>query len=278
MAKLGLNDLLAVCALAAAGSHALAQSGYEGFDYPSGTLLAGRPGGTGFSGPWLEPGGGSVRAGPGLSYSLGGTLLTSPGAAYADATRSNATLSRQFVPGAPASGELWVSFLVNIPLTNTSYALVAIPGVQPGGSSYAFSLARVTANASFLQASIAPYPGGGSGASVAPAQIAPGQTTLIVGRIQINSSPSAEVASLWVNPNLGVGLGTPDATLTSVNMVPSAVGTLRVELGSFNAGAIDEIRFGRTSAEVLPTIPTPGTAAAVVVGAMLPLVRRRRPL
>lgn len=250
---------------------------YEGFAYAPGSLVSGSSGGTGFSGPWFETGGGSVRVGAGLVYSNGSSLATTPGAAVADPVRVNALLNRQYAPGLPASGEVWLSFLVNLQVANTSYALLALQAGNGGaGQMYAFSVARPTPGASYVQAAIAPYTGGGSGGIFAPAQLQFGQTAFIVGRIMINGTGAFDVASLWVNPRLDVPLGTPDATLANVNVVGGAsIGAVKVELGSLAANVIDEIRVGSAADDVIVIPAPPQLVWAAMIG-VTTLARARR--
>ncbi len=249
----------------------------ESFVYPVSSQVSGANGGTGFAAPWGVTSPGGVKIGNGLTYRNGADLVTASGAAIADSSIANGVLTRRYEPGLPGSGEIWISFLANVTVSSSSYALLALSsGGNPNQSTYAFSLARVSPTSQTLQAAIAPYPGGGAGAAVAASQIASGTTALIVARIVMNGTTAPDPASLWVNPRLDTPLGSPDASLSTINLNASSVGFLRVELGSRTASMIDEIRVGSSAAEVLPVVPLPGSAVVLAAACSAITIPRRR--
>jgi hypothetical protein len=249
----------------------------ESFAYPVGSQVSGANGGAGFAAAWGVASPGGVKIGNGLAYRNGADLVTASGAAIADSSVANGVLTRRYEPGLPGSGEVWISFLANVTVSSSSYALLALSsGGNPNQSTYAFSLARVSPTSQTLQAAIAPYPGGGAGAAVAATQISSGATALIVTRIVMNGTTAPDPASLWVNPRLDLPLGSPDASLSTINLNASSVGFLRVELGSRTTSIMDEIRVGSSAAEVLPVVPLPGSGILLATAGSAFAVGRRR--
>lgn len=272
----GLVVLWAVCGAAV---RADARVLYEGFGYQEGVPLSGQNGGSGgWASPWIPQGGFTpdTVGFPGLAYSRGGELATTPGSAMAASTASGTSMFRQYSPGLGANGSsVWISFLARVDegAPGNAYALLAMPGGTQSATGVAFSLTRAGINDTFLSPAIAPYPGGGGGGSIGTTPVAFGETALLLARIDYR--PGNELVSLWLNPRLDGPLGAPDvlSTMLDLNIAPPGP-LLRIEQGSFRTSFIDEIRIGPSLEEVLPLVPGPGTGLALALG-MASMGRRR---
>jgi hypothetical protein len=215
---------------------------YDGFAYTVGGPVANQNGGTGaWGGPWNEYGQGytsSVIAAGSLSF---GSLTTSGNSIR---TTSDFPVGHarafQTSPG-KTGGVLFISYLVkpldslNVGYPSTYFELVyGGVSIGKGGGSGFYGLENS---------------GGGSRVnSLVP--VVTNQTAFLVVRITFGAVNANDTVDLFVNPTPGQPLpAVPDATKSDRN-----TGTP----GDFNFGSsircqFDEVRFGRTFADVAPT-------------------------
>jgi S1-C subfamily serine protease len=210
---------------------------YDGFAYPVGGAVEAQNGGKGnWGNAWVERGQGStasVISGGGLTFA---NLKTSGNAIL---TTSDLPVGeyRQFRSSPGKIGPvLFISYLVK-PINvnhNNAYFELVYGGVSIGGGHGCYSLNR----------------SGGGSLVETHVPVVPGQTAFLVVRITFGADNSNDIVDLFVNPAPGRPLPvTPDATKSDQN-------TGRPN--EFNFGCnircvFDEVRFGRTFAEVAPT-------------------------
>lgn len=238
---------------------------YEGFDLAQGEdALGGTSGGTtstGWSGVWTST---TVDVVSGLTY---GSLTTVDGAALLDAANSGAIrgLATTF-----NTGTVWISF-VSVVSNATSYAGVSIFNNfgnerlfigDPGG----------TTNWGFQSTGLS---------TVTASSVSATNISFITVRIDWNVGvTNNENIYMWVNPSFGTEPSTsaPSASELGININPAGNGEfinrIRIQQGgATNNAVVDEIRIGRTWADVAPTtsggpeiVPTDITFISVLAG------------
>lgn len=224
---------------------------YEGFDYPAGKQLAGLEGGSGFSDEWiLNPTGRLLKdlrptiIAASLEYS---GLKTSGGACRIlrsdDAlVRSERTLSVAVAPGARGQ-TLYLAFLVKPEgvlgegVLN-GYFCVGLDGSH--GNVFAGKPGGDRMDRYVIEEQ------GGNGQVASDVAPAINQTALIVLKVELREGP--DPVTLYVNPKVG-----SEAPAKGVTKSDTDLGTLsQVVLYSSGAHILDELRVGRTFADVVP--------------------------
>ena len=271
-----LSLCLGLLALAAgfASKSTAAVLAEESFDYPSGAFIAGESGGTGFAGAWLVDGAetNTVREGS-LSYEN----LTTSG----NSLDSNfAFIFRELdeITGTPGT-TTWMSFLFNL---------------QSSSSEGFFGGCLTLSSVSTLDA--APWIGAffnntgelvfGLGTSFDTARslsttiVNPGQTYLLVTRIDWKAGGTPEDIRLFIDPVLGeTPLNSSAAAYAAIDMA-AGDGSNRISwLGGASAvsdGSIvyDEIRLATSFAETVP-VPEPGSVTLLILTVSAGLALRK---
>jgi len=162
---------------------------------------------------------------------------------------------------------LWASFLARQDLSNNDYKVnfhQSHIAWNPGSEGGSVGLSNGVWAISEI--------GGGPSASSGVARVV-GQTYLMVLKIDFLTEGSDQM-TLYVNPT--PGLGAPNVTGASITTTKdfSLYGVMFYPSSSTNAGALDELRFGNTFADVTP-IPEPATIALLVLGGLGLLGRKR---
>ena len=211
---------------------------YDGFNYSSGSAVAGLNGGSGTWGSaWTEYGQGETASTSGLTY----PGLATSGNAIQSTSDYPVGHARRFSVSPGKSGSvLFISFLMkpldamNVGYPSTYFGL-AYGGVgidKPGDSAY-YALEN----------------DGGGGEVKTNVLAVTGQTVFMVVRITFGPTNGNDTVDLFVNPTPGQPLpATPNATKTDRNTGLPA---------DFNFGGsirclFDEIRFGHTFDDVAP--------------------------
>jgi hypothetical protein len=258
---------------------------YEGFNYTSGTCIAGQAAGQGWSTPWQSFNAGASLAtntSPGLSY---GALLTSGGALQVGYPQpgvpgTNLTADPQRVLpatlGSMASsnnGVLWVSFLMYNPMyptvpgkfyrqSNLGFFSGA-SGTGTGGSEVA-ALGSPNTSAT-ATTNFAAWPSGNS--SLLTMSSVPSfstNTRLVVAKLVVDNTAAADTCYAWFDLNpalLGTNANTPnvltaDLVFNAADL--SSVNALRFQAGNNNNNGTnafflgDELRLGTSFASVTP--------------------------
>jgi hypothetical protein len=250
--------LLAVSTLALSGAHG-AILFYEGFDYPIRTELGDT---VVTSARWEnDKSQFTVAAGSlvrdGLAPATGNRLAVSPTSPSLDSVR---TASGAWAP--QADGTLYVSFLLK---------LESVESIDATGDGTSILTIGRTANNSYLlginllnqggiKLGVLKYPSGsvqvssaffssGSGTNL-PADGS--STCLIVAKYEWVEGASSDIVTVWLNPS---GLGTNEDPANKVSVSIGSDGTETAGRLTLSRGphlSIDEIRIGRTWAEVTP--------------------------
>lgn len=249
----------------------------EGFVYPLGTTIApwavaGQDGGSGWMAPWGNNGGVDMVAVAGLTYP---GLRSSGGAAYNPGydwsgnglEPAVSTTVRQFYWAADTP-DLWVSFLLRPDDSAYAFEVDAWAGLSVySGTGVFIGKPGTVADASYSYALQ-------DGVTYASAAGAPGpealRTDLLVAHL-VAGDPGAGRAELWVNPVLGLPLGTPDATRDDLTLVNGAA--VYVNLNSRGFYTTDELRLGTNVGDALP-VPAPMVLLACGLAALLAAHRR----
>jgi hypothetical protein len=238
---------------------------YEGFDLAQGEdALGGTSGGatsTGWSGVWTST---TVDVVSGLTYE---TLTTVDGAALLDTPNSGAF--RGFATTFN-TGTVWLSF-ISVVSNASSYAGVSLlnnfgnerlfVGDPQGASNWGFQATGLS--------------------TVMASSVSATNISFLVVRIDWNAGvTNNDNIYMWVNPSFGTEPSTssPSASELGININPAGNGEFinRVRMqqgGATNNAVIDEIRIGRTWADVAPTsgggpeiVPTDITFISVLAG------------
>jgi hypothetical protein len=226
-----------VPAISAAGPYL-----YEGFDYAPQTGLNGQAGGRGnFGGSWNENTAqgstSSIITNEGLTFSN----LKETGRALLTTSDKPLGHSRQFAmsPG-KVGGVLFLSYLVKpIDAMNAGYPDTFF-GLHYGGVSFG----KAGNHPNYC---IDGYPGGRVDTNV---EVVPGQTAFLVARITFGAPDQNDVIDLFVNHAPGKPLpAQPDARMIDRNTRTPG----DIDFGCSIRCIFDEIRIGRTFAEVAPT-------------------------
>ncbi|MCZ4312787.1 DUF4347 domain-containing protein [Comamonadaceae bacterium G21597-S1] len=219
-------------------------------DTPMGTSgnLSGSGGGTGWAGNW-SGGGSSIRLSSGSLSDPTGLLPVSGGKAQFQLSSflfpSSATATRDLSTSIGANGTTtWISFIVQPDTGGSNYT-----GIEFGSGSATVGFAGLSQGNKFV-VGVA----GTSGNAVSGLNAVNGQNTLLVLRIE--HLAGNDVLTLYVNPT--PGLNAPDSASTaSASFDLGTFTRLSVTAGTVFIGSnnsyLDEIRVGRTFADVAPT-------------------------
>jgi hypothetical protein len=269
--------------------------GYEGFGgYSPGELAAQATGSAiGFNeAAWSTNGGGGnsgkVVVADGLTYTNGGTLVTTPGHLRSNGgfARAHRGLTTPFSPAAPGGGEMWLSYLFRAdgPADGDGNQVrfytsgggfdgqvisVDVPSIQVAPGTFRH---KVRPRAWFVDG-----PDGGTAKFSNPN----GDVDLIVMQYVLDDSdaPGNQGAiRVWVDPVIGGAApdaASADSTMTGLGGFDAMD---RLSFFSPNSGDFqvswDEIRWGSTFSSVTP-VPEPASLVALgAIGAM-GLLRRR---
>ena len=234
---------------------------YEGFEYTANASLNGRTGGTGWQSGWsgannvmiTTPGG----TFPGLAATGNSVLALGNLPLIRPFTTTGFTTLRTAGRFGLDGTELWLSFLARreTNFTSADYGGVSLLdggaqelfiGCTSGGSHWSLQLFDLGA-----------APGNITAATNAP--IATGETTLLVLRFRFGVNGTQDHVELFVNPTPGLTPTTPDAARTGADI---RFDRLRVQSGvnATSAMRFDEIRFGESFADVVPSTPGPAVA------------------
>lgn len=282
-------------ALMFAGASTAAPLVEESFDYEVGGIN-GLSGGTGFSGNWDQSNSAVNVAAPGLTW---GTLDVSGnranGGAFSAANRPiGTTLSTAGLLNDGAT--LWFSVIFGLDGQNVANADINFALTNAGEFSGSFgdreNLVGATSQgigvshsrgniegvywtdldagadsvAERTEADTTLSIGGGTVEDPNP------QYALLVGKIDWGTGTGDESLTLYA-PDLNLNLGTAILTWTDIpNLNQTTFDNLALQFK--DTPQLDEIRFGATSADVLP-VPEPGSLALLGLGGLL-IARRRR--
>lgn len=287
-----ISRLAMVCSLGAAvfaaTSSFAAPLVEESFDYgeslSSGNNIAGANGGTGFSGAWVntrnspdytEPGftagdlavaGGYVRgaAWSGVARPLDGSL------AGANLLDDGATLWFSVIMG--LEGQNTANADINIALTNAAKFNSGTFGERENLDGATNEGIGVTHSGGNITAVYWDSAGGRTEAGATSLSIGgnnPG-SALVVGKITWGAG--SETIELYA-PDASLNLGSAITSLTTAgNLTQTSFNNLAIQFK--DQSQVDEIRFGATSADVLP-VPEPASLALIGLGSLMMLRRRR---
>lgn len=255
---------------------------YEPFSYSAGPL-AGKNGGSGFSGAWIDRSTDASVSVPGLAY---GSLSTAGNKALGNTTIS---VARTFdSTGLTGNGAVyWFSYLFAAPdavSVGSSASGVSFfsdvngPFSQAGGF---YLNCNVTSNTNLL---LDTRIGGGFGpqVNVPGTNYHSGNPILIVGQITFSDLPNQDKLEIWVDPALTGSAPTDSPTVSYLNgnWNPVASADTAVYWTKYDEPdrVIDEIRLGTSYADAVP-IPEPSTYAMALAGLACGgyvVVRRRK--
>jgi hypothetical protein len=276
--------------LAGASAHAVVL--VADFNDITAGALAGKGGGTGFTGNWSGSAASNVIA-PGLSSTLYNVPQSGTSQAVRNANNGGVRQNYRTVTTSP-TGEVWFSFLtqtktsadgvseesagisLNVPTTATPFNNRGDFYVQMTGNDLVYSFGAGTA----ASVNITPR----------PADTAADKLTLIVGRLVINGGGAADTVSLWVDPDLiansDINTYTPIYSSSAVNALDTitTLGAIMYQEGSgtLGGGTLDNIRFSDGSGNPMQAymdvtgVPEPSGLALVLLGATGLIGRRRR--
>lgn len=238
---------------------------HEGFSYTLGENLAGKSGGSGWSGAWTATDGylsplaasasGTIVAGLGYTDSGGRRLLASGGAWSSSAGVFFGQIQRASVdkPGAAGSTR-WLSMIVrqDAPPAGINYVMAAPGRGWSFGSSATAMAAGIGGTGVFVNC----WYCSGTPATAPIAGWTQGSTALLLVRVDFAVSGN-DTVSLWINPTLdpAVDIGAPTATASLSNFAELLDG-VTVGWGDFRSFTVDELRIGTGRTAVLP-IATP---------------------
>lgn len=250
---------------------------YEGFDYTTGTNIAGQSGGEGVWGEaWRSTDGGIPTAqSPGLDYE---SLPVVGNRAELTSNGSN-SIFRGFTENTViggAEGEIWVSFIGRVDASTG----VGYIGFYRGGDTSGFRsfLLGSFSGSNHFWGALADSPSGGK---VEATEVGGQTQVFLVARFDYTTSGQLDAIDLWLDPVLGSAsaLGSPLASIGSADLGTKDYSFDRIRLfGTQNSGTqLDEFRVGTTFESV--AIPEPAAIAVIFgCGALLfCLYRRRRP-
>jgi len=251
-----------------------AVSVYEGFAYPTDSVLNGQSGGEGFTGPWDDLSSGDINtiSGTGLTYGAlqtagGSLLLGSPG---------GDEIQRSFTPIPAVNGNTeWIGFLLRFdeakgPL-NTGIAIsLTVGGALGSGDAPRIGVFTNEENENVFGVT---HWYGDPVFSTVP--FLEGVTYLVVTSIEWNTT-GTETLSLFINPDLGSIPTSPVLTRDDIDIETNQLQSLTVFGWDVIPGwYMDEIRIGSSFSDIVP-IPEPVTGLLVLVGLTAIGFRRRR--
>ncbi len=228
---------------------------YEGFAYVVSNKIHGLNGGTGFSSAWVSSQDGLTNpnfeiVSPGDSW---GSLPVSSNRLLRTSTGGTESLSRTLSADLDATN-LWFSVLWR-PRSNEGFAIGSgallenggPPDTITGGAGFGF----MNTDNTMAYASI--YHSGGRTDSASGLAISQGSPVLLAGFIEFNVGPSGEDRLSLYPVTTNLTLGTPVTVVVAVD--ETTLNTLTME--SNRGPGYDEIRLGRTFADVISDATTP---------------------
>lgn len=234
---------------------------YEGFEYTANASLNGRTGGTGWQSGWS--GANNV-----MITTLGRTFPGLAATGNSVRTFSNLPLIRPFTTTGFTTlrtagrfgldgTELWLSFLARRETNFTSVDYGGVSLLDGGAQELFIGCTSGGSHWSFQLFDLGAAPGNITAATNAP--IATGETTLLVLRFRFGVNGTQDHVELFVNPTPGLTPTTPDAARTGADI---RFDRLRVQSGvnATSAMSFDEIRFGESFTDVVPSTPGPAVA------------------
>ncbi len=260
---------------------------YDGFTgYTNNGTLSGENGGSGWTSSWSANNNGFVVDSTAtLAY---GGLTTSAGLVQDTSASANQLYFRESSMAAVADGGTrWFSTLMRVDSLNstvTANQLILSSGLTSNGQT-AFQngtlagfaiLGNAAGNGYDITSALS---NSSYGARVALPSF--GSTMFVVGKYTFNTGGN-ETMDLWINPATstlgGANLTNPQAT-SSAN-TNGAANQFRFTAtggttGNHFTGALDEVRFGDTYADVAP-VPEPSSLALIGLGGLAFISRRRR--
>lgn len=272
---------------------------YEGFNYAIGSSAPSSDGGlnSGNGLPASNVGGNPAGTGTGLRNSWGTALSVSNGLTYSQGNNVLATVGGTGSPTNATWGTGNIYPYRN--MTTDPFLNQRVGGVNNGGfgvdgtnlfismlakttsstaKAFYFCLGGATATTTrnvFVGNTSTGWSLDENGGAAVPTtgSLSVGATTLLVIRIDFVAGTN-DAFNLWVNPPLGVPLGNPNATLTTISNFGSFGGGANqafVPRPQFlNAMTFDEIRMGTTFASVTPFLTVPPAATNVVTSTANP--------
>lgn len=230
---------------------------YDGFNYPSGSSLAGQNGGTGWAGAWDNSQSAlDVKIAAGLTF---GGLATSPGSAQGDpaALNVNVFYKRQLGSSFGADNTtVFMSFLLHPDASPGFYGGLNFGGLFVGqsGITTTYGIEAPTNDIS------------STGISVVP-----GTTVFLV--LRADFLPGNDKFSLYVDPTPG---GTEPALADAIKTNFDLGTTDFIFMNNAGGWTTDEIRIGDTFASVTPTVAAPEPTTLVLLATAVPIVGLRR--
>lgn len=275
------------CAVAFGQSTLAAPLVEESFDYgtslTSGNNIAGANGGTGFSGAWVNTRNSPDYIEPGNTAGdldvAGGKLQ---GNAWSGAARPlDGSLAGNLTDGST----LWFSAILDLDGQNTANADINIALTNATKFNSGDFGSRENLDGATNEGIGVTHSGGNIRAVYwdnAGGRTESGATSLSIGGTTNPASALVVGKIVWGAGSETIELYAPDANLNLGSAITSLTTAGNLTQTSFNNLAIqfkdtsrvDEIRFGATSADVLP-VPEPGSLALLGLGGLL-IARRRR--
>lgn len=247
---------------------------YEGFAYTAGETLAGKNGGTGWSGPWSVTDGsgnalpatssGYIVSGLNYTDSQGNTLVASGGAWQTDAGVFFGQARRLSAVTSGTGGTTrWISFLVKQAATTSgvNYAAASL------GTGYSFGspalMGGISGSGPINAFTNCFYCGAGGSATAVPiAGFGAGHVAFVVLEVNFTANPAAEdTIRIRINPRLD-NAGPVIAMGGGANFGEVLSG-LTLAWGDNRSFVFDELRVGDSYAAVAPFVPAAATGTTV---------------
>lgn len=247
---------------------------YEGFDYTSGSAIAGQNGGTGsWTAAWSSSAGGSgaIVTSPGSNYT--GLSVTGNKADFAGPSAANVFRRRTLTLPGVTSGTIYFSALFDTTNANTGFFGLEILN----GTAQQAYIGKNSSQTNWRMSRDGSG-GGGSLALDSGVSATSADPTLLVLRVDFNYfSPGVnnyERLSLYVNSTAGAPEPLVAQIISSEANAFQFTGMTQIGLAATSTmtGTFDEIRIGTAWSDV---VPEPAGLAALSVGA-LALMRRAR--
>jgi hypothetical protein len=269
-----VTTLLAFCALLSLSNSAKAQLlTYEGFNYPAGSILSnnvssgigwglnwsidGSSAQNGIIGssslsnsinPLLVTNGQSLNVGNSVIYTrqLTNTLGT-PGSA------TTVWVSMLYLGGTAAGNESRIGFYSGMGDGNNGSLIDGNTASSSVGTVQVIDVGRTSFSGAPDTVTLYPVNSSASYQSTGVATPRGSDAAFLLLKFDLSGDANTDTVSLWVNPNLSLGvggLGTAQAAWTTSDL--DLINGIRLQAGSTGNFKIDEIRVGKTFADVTP--------------------------